>query len=798
MLKGAWQDIKFTARLWMRNPGIALTSILILAVALGASAAVFSIVHAVLLKSLPYPDPDQIVALERITSHGTSEAFSPLTFQDLIASGTFQSGAAFTGEVMTLTGVGEPQKLNSTAASWNFFQVFQVQPAAGRFFLQSDGQLDNHHSVVLGYSLWQRSFHRDPSIVGRIIQLEGESYLVTGVAPPGFHYPDRTEIWRPLVFQPEDLEPRRRGGNWIQVIARVKPDLKLNTAQSRIDVVADRLAREFPRTNANVHVKLYTLHDYLVSDTRRPLLILLAAILLVVFIACANVTNLLLVHVQNRHEEISIRAALGARPERLIQQFLFESLFLSFLAGSIGLIIASGLIDALQLIPQAGISYFDQIQISIPVLLFLFALIVITAIFTGLFPALQSRSMVVSAGRVIPGGSQKLRNSLVIGQVAIALVLLTSAGLLIKSVSQLMGVDSGFRPESVYTFEISLPGMKYSDAAKISDMYSHLLESWKHQPGTQYASATFGLPMGDGPAAGTSFQRIGHPEDPDAAAGMRVITPEFFHTLKIPLLKGRYFDEKDDAHAPGVMIISEAFAHKYFPNENPLGQVLRVHVSLDGQPTRDWQIVGVVGDVHYRSLDTPVGPEIYVPFAQQTLGWMEVVVRSSSSLPQMNLALRDILHSIDPSLAVPPVRTMEELIGETVGGRKFLMKLLSGFSGIALLLAAVGIYGVLSYSVVQRTREIGLRMALGAQQSSILTLIMKKGMVLVLIGAGIGIIGALVGNSILKAMLFEVSTTDPMTYLAGLFILCFGGAFAIYLPARRAMSIEPLEALRYE
>src|SRR5262249_43909832 len=619
-----------------------------------------------------------------------------------------------------------------------------------------------------------------------------------GIAPPNFDYPEHSHVWRPLVFDPHDLEPNQRGANWVQVIGRLQPGISLSLAQNRIDAVAQRLAHDFPRTNENVGFKLYTLQDSLVGSSRKALLVLMVAVLIVVLLACANVTNLLLAQIQKRSNEINIRAALGAQTERLVQQFLVESFLLSLLAGIIGSVLSVFLIDALPLLSASGIPDLDSVQISFPVLLFLFALILVTTILIGLFPALQARNMTFASGRIISEDSQKLRSSLVIGQIALALVLLTSAGLLIRSAGQLMSVESGFQPENVYTFEISLPEIKYSSSEQIFNFYNQLLEAWNRQPGTEHAAAAFGLPMNNGPSAATSFERIGHREDEDASAGLRVITPDFFRTLQIPLLKGRYFDRTDDANAPGVMIISESLARKYFPNENPLGQMIRPHVTLTEERSKPREIVGIVGDVHYRSLDTKAAPEIYVPLAQTPLAWLEVVVRSRATLPQMNASLKQTLWTLDPALPVPQIYTMVDLIDETLGRRKFLMDLLSGFSATALFLAAFGIYAALSYSIAQRTREIGVRMALGAQSRSILMLVLKKGMVLVCIGATLGIGGAIAGTTILKALLFQVSTTDPLTYAAGVVILCIGCLLAIYLPARRALSIQPLDALRYQ
>jgi putative ABC transport system permease protein len=802
-MKSFWQDLRYGWRILSKRPGFTAIAILTLALGIGVNTAIFSVVNSVLLRPLPFDDPDKVVLLQHMR-RGLPGALSPLDYRDIVTgSAAFQHAAAFTPQSYNLTGKGNPERVSATAVTCEFFDVFAARNEGGRAFVSSDCNANAEKVAVISNALWKSRFASDPKITGAKIVLDGEPHTVIGVAPKNFDFPRDSQIWKPLIFAPHETDEGQRGARWIQVIARLKSGLDLNQANVRVSAVSKRVAKEFPRTNQNISSRVIPLHDFMVRNVKKGLLIVCGAVGFVLLIACANVANLLLAQSAARTDEVAVRSALGAGRFRLIRQFLAESGMLAFISGAAGIVIGLWFIELLRSSGPADLPRLQEARLDLAVLAFTVFCSTATAILVGLVPAFHALSSLPerlkASGRSVASTGKKIRKVLVVGEIALSLMLLIGAGLLIRSFMHLKQIDPGFKSENVSSFAVALPATKYPELPKISGFISELDRRIAAKPGVQSVGAIFGLPLTTTFQAGTSFERTGSPneaEEPEAR--LRICTPDYFRTIYVPLIRGRFFRQADDAAAPEVVIMNEAAAKKYWPGEDPIGRQLRIHVNLVGGDTYPRTIVGIVGNVRSDALNAEPEPELFIPHAQHPVDMMSFVVRTANSGESIFSTIQKEVRSMDPELPIWDARSLEEIVGISVAEKRFLMFLISIFAALALLLGAVGIYGVISYLVALRTREIGLRMAIGAQTSDVVQLFVKEGLALALAGITIGVIGALALSRVLTNLLFGISATDPATLIAVSVLLGVVAFFACYLPARKASRIDPVHALRYE
>jgi putative ABC transport system permease protein len=798
------QDVRYASLMLLRQPGFALVAVLTLALGIGANTAVFTVINGVLLRPLPYADPDRIVTLLNGRNGRLSAAFSPPNFLDVTKdSGVFAGAAAFQPTTVNVTGLGEPQRLDGADVTWPFFNVIGVTPRLGRVFTESDAK--SHAAVVvLSDGLWRRQFGARADIVNQTVLMDGQPVTIVGVAPPEVALPRTAQYWRPLVFSPRDIAPGARGAQWVFVVARLKADIDLAAANGRIAVVADRLSHDFPNTNLNRAMTAVRLHDRMVNSVRPALLVLFGAVTLVLLIACVNVANLLLARAQGRTREVAVRAALGAGRGRLIQQFLSESLVLGLAGAAGGLVVAYWSTRALVALGPASIPRLSDVGIDWQVMAFAAAVSIATSVLFGLVPALASTTRLaarsLAAGRGSVGGSgTRVRKVLVVCEMALAVMLLVGAGLLMRSYQQLNAVEPGFAPDHVVTFTVALPEAKYPSSAAVREFVRSAVERLASAPQVESASAVFGLPLADDFSASSSFTKPGETDSANSPSlGMRIVTPDYFRTLKIPLRAGRSFTERDDDAAPEVVMINEEAARRYWPNEDPIGKQLHLGVRLTRPDVRSGQktIVGVVGNVKYGGLDIGTPPEVYLPHGQHPVDALTIAVRTKTDPLAFVPEARAALAGIDRELPMADIRTMQDIIGRSVAERRFVMLLLVAFAAVAVALAAIGVYGVLAYVVSQRTQEIGVRLAIGAAPTDVVRLFVREGAMLAAIGLGFGLLGALAANRAMTSLLFGVRPNDPSTFAAVAAALVVVALGASYLPARRAARVDPMSALR--
>jgi len=800
-----WQDIRYASRTLRRQPAFAAIAILTMALGVGANTAVFTVINGVLLRPLPYADPDRLVMLLNGRAGRLSSAFSPPNFVDVTTqSGAFAGSAAFQPTTANVTGEGDPQRLEGADVTETFFQVIGITPRLGRAFTESD-QTNDAAVVILSNGLWRRRFGARPDVVNSTMLMDGKPFTIIGVAPAETALPRNAEYWRPLVFSPRDVAPQARGAQWIFVVGRLKPDLSLAAANSAIGIVADRLAREFPRTNQNRVMTAVRLHERMVSGIRPALLVLLGAVTLVLLIACVNVANLLLARGSGRAREVAVRAALGAGRRRLVQQFLAESLVLGLAGSGAGLLVAYWSTRALIALGPQSIPRLADVGIDWRVLAFTGAIGIVTSVVFGLVPALVSTSRVgrraSTTGRgSIGAGGMRLRKALVVSEMTLAVMLLIGAGLLLRSYQRITAVDPGFATHQVLTFSLALPEAKYATHDAVGRFVDGFVGRLAANPAVESASAVFGLPLADDFSASSSFTRPGEVDTANSpSVGMRIVTPEYFRTMKIPLRAGRLFDTHDNEAGNEVVIINEEAARRYWPGQDAVGQQLHLGVRLtrgvrSGQKT----IVGIVGDVKFGGLDSATPPEVYLPHRQHPVDGLTIAIRTSGDplgfLPQARAALAEM----DRELPIADIRTMDEIIGRSIAERRFVMLLLVAFATVAVTLAAIGVYGVLAYIVSQRTQEIGVRLALGAAPTDVARLFVREGARLAAIGLVCGLAGAVAASRALSTLLFGVTTTDPSTFAAVAGTLALVALAAAYLPARRAAAVDPMAALRTE
>jgi putative ABC transport system permease protein len=801
-------DLRFALRMLLKNPGFTIVTIIALALGIGANTAIFSVVNTVLLRPLPYKDPERLVMVWEDASKSGHPRDTPTAanFVDWRNQNqVFEGMAAITDESFNLTGVGDPERLEGMRVSAALFPLLGVEPQLGRVFTAAEDQPGSQRVVLLSYGLWQRRFGGDPSIAGKPLTLNGKTYIVVGVMPARFQFPTTdNQIWVPIAFTSE--EAADRGVHYLQVVARLKSGVTLPQAQAEMSTIASRLQQQYPETNTDVGAAVTSLHEYLVGDIKPALLILLGAVGLVLLIACANVANLLLARAAVRQKEIAVRVALGARRLRLVRQFLTESILLSMLGGIVGLVIAyTGLVLLKAFLPE-NISQAREISIDLKVLGFTLFVSVATGVIFGLAPAIQavrfkqSETLKEGGRDAATGGSGKrLRSLLVTAEVAISLVLLIGAGLLINSFVRLRNVDPGFRSDNLLTMKIVMPDAKYLDRPRRIAFYNDLLQRVQSLAGVRSAAITTNLPLyHQGNSIAVNIE--GRPEPPPGQENIvvtRIISPGYFDTMTIPLLSGRKFSDQDILTSPSVAVISETMARSFWPNEDPVGKRIGIgEIKSD----RDWTtVIGVARDVRQIQLTAAPEPQMYLTYLQ--FGFFDsrdLVVKTDVDPASMAATVRKAVWEIDKDQPVSNIQTMEAILADSIAQQRFSMVLLAIFAGVALVLAAVGIYGVMSYSVAQRTREIGIRMALGAQTGAVLKLAVGYGIKLVLIGIAIGLIAAFALTRLMSTLLFGVTATDPITFtLISLLLICVA-ALASYIPARRATKVDPMIALRYE
>ena len=800
-----FQDLRYGFRMLANSPGFTAVAVLTLALGIGANSAIFTLVNAYLLRPLPVAEPGRLVLVSEIqAAKGFVGSVSFPTYLDWREQNqVFEELAAVRGEDFNLTGTDEPERLYGARVSAGFFRTLGVRPILGRGFLPEEDKPGGARVVVLSRGFWQRRSGARPDILGQALTLDGERFTVVGVAPSGFRI-SRTapyELWVPLA-----LEPNRagRGTHFLLVIARLKPGISIERAQADLSAISSRLARQYPE-NFGWGAVVENLHARLMREARPALLVLLAAVGLVLLIACANLANLLVARGAARQKEIAIRTALGAGRLRVVRQMLTESLLLALLGGGLGLLLALWGVNLLNAIIPAGIQPLQAARADATVLGFTLLVSLATGVLFGLAPALNVSKpdlaqTLKEGGRSssAAGRHGRLRDSLVVSEVALAMVLLVGAGLLIKSFMRLQQVDPGFRSESVLTIELSLPQARYSKPQQRATFYEQLLERIAGLPGVRAAGACTQLSLSGGETIwGLTIE--GRPEPGPGEilqSGHRSVSPDYFRAMSIPLRRGRYFTAQDREGAPGVVIINETMANRFWPSQDPIGKRIRLGAGRSGAP---WiPIAGVVADVKYSGLDRQPGPEMFLPHLQNPAPRMAIVVRAAAEPASLATALRSAVTALDRDQPVANIRTLEKIVSDSVAPRRLTMLLLGIFAALALVLAGVGLCGVISYSVTQRTHELGVRMALGAQPSEVLRLVIGHGMILTMIGVAIGLAGAFALTGFLSSLLFGVTARDPATFLAVALALASVALAACYIPARRATRVDPMVALRYE
>ncbi|HMV83590.1 MAG TPA: ABC transporter permease [Blastocatellia bacterium] len=802
-MQSLFQDLRYGARMLLKQPGFTLIAVVTLALGIGANTAIFSVVNSVLLRPLPFKEPERLVMIHETNLPRFPEfSIAPGNFLDWQKQNTsFERLIAINGTVNILTGTTEPWRLQGARVSDGFFATLGVAPQLGRIFLSEEDQVGRDKVVVISHGLWQRAFGGNPGIVNQTITLDGQSQTVIGVMPAGFYFVNNEiDLWKPMAFTPQ--ETNNHGGHSFFAFGQRKANVTLAQASADLSAIAQRLREKYPETNAGWSVKLTPMQEYTVREIKSALWVLLAAVGCVLLIACVNVANLLLTRAAGRRKELTIRTALGAGRGRLVRQLMTESLLLALVGGVLGLLPAYWGVDLLLSLAPANLPRISEVTLDGRVLLFTTATALLTGLLFGLLPAWQSSSphlneTLKEGGRNSTPGRERTRSTLVVLEVASALVLLVAAGLMMKSFYRLLQVNPGFTADHALTLSVELPEQKYSQDAQRSAFFQQLLARVRTLPEVRAAGATSNLPLRGDFVLG--FEIKEHPPSTyqeGQATNFAAVDADYLRAMGIPLLRGRWFTERDTAEAHKVAVINETMMRKLFANEDPIGK----HITFDAREKNpNWaEIIGVVGDVKEYGLNRKTPLQTYEPFTQQTFSAMTLVVRTTGEPTNLTRAIRNELQQVDAAQPLGEVLTLEQVIATSVVSQRFAVLLLGVFSGVALLLAASGIYGVLSYVVTRRTNEIGIRMALGAQARDVLRLVMGQGMKLTGIGIGLGLLAASGLTRYLADLLFEVPPTDPWTFVAIALLLASVALMACWIPSRRATKVDPMVALRCE
>jgi putative ABC transport system permease protein len=803
------KDLVYSLRMLLKRPALTVVAIVAIALGIGANTAIFSVVNAVLLQPLPYDEPQQLVMLATEQRNQALDGRGTFSVPDLLdmqqSSKTLEYVATHQRTGTMVTEGGEPERLLGAAVSADYFPLLRVKPVLGRVFTRDEDKPGARPVIVLSYALWQRRFGGDPNIIGREVDLGGKSTVV-GILPAGFQFPlsdEPQDYWEPILsatFMTKEIR-EERANRFLAVIGRMKPGVTVEQAKADLDLLSRQVEQQSPETNTNVIFNAVSMHEDITRDYRGALLVMLGAVGLVLLIACANVANLLLARAAARQKEVAIRMALGASRRRIASQLLTESLLLSLAGGVLGLLLAGWGMQLLVAYGPADVPRLHEVGLDRYVLFFTLFVSVLTGVLFGLAPALQaskpdpSNTLKQDGRGLTHGGRNRMRAALIVSEVALSLMLLAGAGLLMNSFWRLLRTDAGFNPKSVLALDIPLSRAKTPEQRAAA--FQQLIDGMKTVPGVREASVVSNVPWTDRDIE-LSFQVEGRtPYKPgeEAIADYNIVGADYFRTMNISLLRGRVFTNQDAANSPKVLVVSNAFVDRYFPNEDPIGR----RIVFDGNDKTAREIVGIVGDVRRKGLDRDVQPEMYVSFVQSPERRMNLVMRTETrDASEFIPTARAQVKAFDPKQIIWRVQTLEELLGNSVAPRRFNMMLLGIFAGVALVLAAVGLYGVMSYSVSWRIHEIGIRMALGAQRADVLGLVVRQGMTMTLIGLALGLVGAFSLSRVLRSLLYGVSPTDPLTF-AGVSIVLLGVALlACFIPARRATRVDPIVALRAE
>ncbi|HKG79204.1 MAG TPA: ABC transporter permease [Pyrinomonadaceae bacterium] len=807
-----FKDIRYGLRGLLKHPGFTAIVVITLALGIGASTAIFSVVNSVLLRRLPYKTAERIIAIQELDRNGKLVQVTSANFLDWRSQNTvFEHLAAIKTTTTNLALSDHAERIDLAQTSANFFDVFGITPQYGRLFIPHDEQAGHEPVVVVSNALWQRRFGSDPSLVGKPITLDSQNYTVVGIAPAGFQYPDKTEVWLPPKRLAPELNDRQdvtqsRGMGYLAAVALLKPGVTVQQAATEMETIVTRLRQQYPDTNNRRFNRVVSLHEHLIGDTNKVLWLLLGAVTFVLLIGCANVANLLLASAASRQKEMAIRAALGASRWRVMRQLFTESTMLALTGGAVGLLVAFwGLTGITKLLP-GDFPRLNEIRMDWRVLAFTFAASVLTGILFGLAPGLQLsrrdvQETIRETGRGASGSlrQSRFRQALIIAEVALSVVLLAGAGLLFRSFLYLQSVNAGFVAQQVLTARLSPSGTNYTADADYVNFYDRVMEKISAVPGVQDVGMINTLPLSKGPTVG--FKVEGRPPvTPDKwpGANYRSVSPNYFRAMSVPLVQGRAFTEQDKEGAPRVMIVNQELANDVFPGEDPIGKRIGFGSPDPNQQPIWWEIVGVAANVRSLELKEEPTSELYFSALQNPFEGMSLVVRSSVEPSGVSASLRQIVAEVDKSVPVSNVQTMDHIVSQSITQPRFNLFLLALFSTVAMLLSAAGIYGVTAYTVTQRTHELGIRLALGAQVGDVLKMILGQGMAVIGIGLVLGLVAAFALMRLLRSLLFGVGENDPLTFAAITLVLFLVALLACYIPARRATKVDPLVALRYE
>jgi putative ABC transport system permease protein len=802
LIEDLWQDSRFSLRSLLKRPGFTAIALLALALGIGANTAIFSLVNAVILQPLPYRDPDRLISVYGTRNRSTQGSVGPTDFLDYRSQNkTFEQFAA-SGSMMlpmNLTGSGEPERLNASIITGNYFDTFGVRPALGRGFSLENEKTGQDHVTVLSHAFWQTRFGGDPNIVNKTINLDGKAYEVLGVMPAEVVLPQPAQLWVPINFD-ADPEMKMRNARFLRGIGRLKEGVTLDQAQTDTDLIAAQLEQQYPDSNTGWSLRLIPLREILVGGSRTMLFILFGAVGFVLLIACANVANLLLVRAAARQKEIAMRTALGASRLRIIRQMITESLLLAIFGGALGALLAVAGVKLLVSLGEDNIPRTANVKIDATVLAFTLLISLATGLLFGLAPAIRTmkENLVDALKDGIRGGSEatvknRTRSLLVVFESAIAVMLLIAAGLLIRSLVALQNVDPGFDPNNVLTLRVDLPRQKYNTPEKASNFFEQLETRVAGLPGVEAVGLITDLPL-SGEARDMPYRVEGRPATSDIAfVDFRRVNKNYFSAMRIPLRRGRNFTEQEVRQSDKAIVVSQAFVDSVFPNEEALGKRLIIWSGIRNEP---YEIIGIVGDTRYQSLQGEPSATMYVPTRE--LLFVNLVIRTQGDPLSLVGGVRKEVNALDPDQPIAAIRPMTEWVAMSAAGARYRTTLLGLFALLAMILAATGIYGVMSYSVAQRTQEIGVRMALGARPLDVLKLVVRQGMMLALIGVIVGLAGALALTRVMSSLLFGVTERDPITFVAVAALLIVVAFISCFVPAHRATRVDPLIALRCE